>query len=93
MVIKPGSRAWPSRNKSNDVKAGARVDYGEKFEKDGQMCRNLVLQANKDANNQELKRLAAADSHKTLARITVPIDDPPDEDGMLVMFRECIKGT
>ncbi len=62
----PGSRAYPG-NKSLDEACGARLDFGETYTgSDGQVYRNVVLQANKNAKNAELKKIAARNSHQKL---------------------------
>ena len=64
---------------------------GEKFESGGREYRNLVFQPNKNANNNQLKQLAAADSHQVLARLQVPVDDPPTKEELAAMAKEQLE--
>lgn len=56
------------------------MDWGDTFERDGKKWRNIVIQANKEAENATLKKIAAANSHKVLAIVAVPVDNPPSEE-------------
>ena len=68
------------------------MDFGEKFPKEhGIMYRNVNLRPNKGAHNAHLKRLAAADPNQVLAKIAIPVDNPPNVDGVLSMLHEDIK--
>jgi hypothetical protein len=76
----PGSRAWP--NKKLDAKAGARLDYGGiSTSEDGLRYRNLVFQANAEAENPTLKALAGKGTHDKLGTIALNVDKP-DEDSL-----------
>ncbi|RDX41453.1 hypothetical protein OH76DRAFT_1321867, partial [Lentinus brumalis] len=71
----PGSRALPQNVGANDANYGARLDWGEKFQKaDGHWYRNLVLQPNKNAADSTLKKLAAVNSHMSLAKVEIRAD-------------------
>ncbi|KAM6488956.1 hypothetical protein JOM56_015592 [Amanita muscaria] len=67
----PGSRAWPK--KTQDKEVGVRLDWGEKFQKDGDWFRNLVLQFNKDAENPAINELAKKGTHAKRAIVGVPM--------------------
>ncbi|RMZ82266.1 hypothetical protein DV738_g1898, partial [Chaetothyriales sp. CBS 135597] len=67
-----GQRIYPS--KSNDKKANFRIDKGAKISENEH---ELVLQANKDAENAEVKKSAQKDSHKILAKCVI---DPQNVD-------------
>lgn len=60
----PGTRAAPTQAGSNDAKIGLRLDYGEKFRKDGKTYMRVNLQVNKGAENPTLKALANKNSHE-----------------------------
>jgi len=70
----PGSRAWPQ--KSLDTKIGIRVDYGELFtDSNGIRRRNFVVQPNKNAENEILRKLANENSHQQLCTVSLPVDE------------------
>lgn len=77
-IASPGSRAWPA-NKKLDKAIGCRWDYGELFEKDKKLYRNLVLQPNIDADHQGLRKLAAKNSDAKLATVLLPLDLPESD--------------
>ncbi|KAF8514928.1 hypothetical protein BU17DRAFT_15084, partial [Hysterangium stoloniferum] len=66
-----GSRVWPKQ--TQDKKLGARLDWGEKFQKDGHWYRNMVLQVNKDAENPAINEVAKKGTHEKRAIIQVPM--------------------
>jgi hypothetical protein len=43
----PGTRAWPTRNKRNDANPGLRLDWGEKYSRNGVDQQNLNFQLDK----------------------------------------------
>ncbi|KAG5971669.1 hypothetical protein E4U56_006649 [Claviceps arundinis] len=61
----PGTRLAPTKSGQNDQNIGCRLDFGVKFEKDGQTVRRYNLQINSGAKNPTLKALANKDSHAT----------------------------
>ncbi len=70
-----GSRAFPKNVGANDVHYGARLDWGEKYQKaDGNWYRRLYLQPNKDAADSTLKELAQESSHMNLASFAIRAD-------------------
>jgi hypothetical protein len=52
---------------------GVRLDWGEKFQKEGNWFRNLVLQFNKDAENIAINELAKKGTHAKRAIVQVPM--------------------
>ncbi len=79
-----GSRAWPL-DRRQDKAIGVRFDWGQPFDHPvtGERMRNLVLQANRDADNATLKARAAADPHGHIAKITISMKNPPQEEDFL----------
>lgn len=75
-----GFRAAPTRSGNNDQKIGSRLDYGEKFLKDGKTYQRLNWQLNKDAENSTLKKLAQQDSHYVWSTADVEVVENPSED-------------
>ena len=61
-----GQRIHPT--KSNDPKSNLRIDKGAKVADDKH---ELVIQANKNADNAEVKKSAQKDSHRILANCTI----------------------
>lgn len=68
-----GQRLYPSQSK--DKKLNFRIDKGAKINENQH---EIVLQANKDAENAEVKKAAQTDSHRILAKCVI---DPENEDG------------
>lgn len=64
-----------------------RIDLGEKFERDGKVYRNLVFQANADADNATIKAKAKQNTHAKLAIIPVELENPPSTDDFLQTAR------
>jgi SRSO17 transposase len=75
-----GYRAAPAQSGNNDAKIGSRLDYGERFEKDGKTFQRLNWQLNKDAENSTLKKLAQQDSHYTWSTADVEVVNNPTKD-------------
>jgi len=73
----PGTRAVPAQTAKNDADIGLRLDFGDKFTKDGKEYRRYKLQANKQAANPTLEALAAKDSHKVWAEADLQINPKP----------------
>ena len=71
-----GQRVYPSKTRKNDSKLNFRLDKGS--EVDGK--HELILQANKNAENPGVKKAAAKDSHAVVAKILV--DPAKDKDGL-----------
>ncbi|OAX38105.1 hypothetical protein K503DRAFT_866375 [Rhizopogon vinicolor AM-OR11-026] len=88
---KPGDRAWP-KDKSRDKAIGMRIDLGDTFLEGGRTKRNLVLQANKDADHVTLKKMAQKDSHAKLAVVAIDIESPPTQDQLLQAFQSRVDG-
>lgn len=66
-------------NKSTDEAIGCRWDFGQRFTKDGVTYINLVLQANLNANNESLRKMAAKNSHQKLTVHQLPLVGNKDE--------------
>ena len=73
-----GTRAVPAQTGKNDADIGLRLDYGDKFTRNGKEYRRCKLQVNKQADNPTLKALAAKDSHKVWAEADIQIHTVPD---------------
>lgn len=67
-----GQRLYPSQ--SHDQKLNFRIDRGATVDETQQ---ELILQANKDAENAEVKKAAQKDSHRILAKCVI---DPKNVD-------------
>ncbi|OJJ65713.1 hypothetical protein ASPBRDRAFT_49525 [Aspergillus brasiliensis CBS 101740] len=67
-----GQRLYPSQSK--DKKLNFRVDKGATI---NETQHEIILQANKDADDAEVKKAAQKDSHRILAKCTI---DPKKED-------------
>lgn len=67
-----GQRLYPSQ--SHDKSLNFRVDRGATVDKTQP---EIILQANKDAENPEVKKSAQKDSHRILAKCVI---DPSKED-------------
>lgn len=70
----PGTRAAPTQAGNNDANIGLRLDYGERFKKDGKTYRRVNLQVNKGAENPTLKALANKNSHEVWSHADVLIE-------------------
>ena len=84
-----GHRLWPSRTSKNDQKYNFRVDQGATLA-DGKQ--QMIIQANKNAENAGVKESAQKDSHRVVAMVTVdPENDPSGsnvEDDALASFEK-----
>ncbi|KAF8576252.1 HSP70-domain-containing protein [Ramaria rubella] len=92
-TAKPGARAWPKKDTQGDKRMGLRLDWGEIFEKDGVKYRNIILQANKDAEQEYLKARAAKDSHAKLATLSIELDNPGTEDEFVDTWQSIVVHT
>jgi hypothetical protein len=73
-----GLRLWPSRTSKNDAKYNFRADKGSQLP-DGKV--ELVIQANKNAENKGVRESAQQDSHKIISKAAVdPINDAQGHD-------------
>ncbi|KAI9663119.1 MAG: hypothetical protein M1821_008167 [Bathelium mastoideum] len=73
-----GGRLAPSRTPKNDAGHNFRIDKGSDV--DGKP--ELIIQANKNAEDKKVKEAAQKDSHAILAKSTV--DPDKDKDGKQV---------
>lgn len=72
-----GTRAMPAQTGKNDADIGLRLDYGDKFIKDGKEYRRYKLKVNKQAADPTLRALAAKNSHKVWAEADLQTNPPP----------------
>lgn len=80
-------RLFPSQTARNDKKHNLRFDRGSVV--GGKL--ELILQANKDADNAGIKAAAAADSHKIWAKVLVDpenFNEGKAESELLESFKE-----
>lgn len=63
-----GQRLWPSQNAKNDTKHNFRCDKGSVLP-DGR--HELIFQANKNAEDTNVRKAAMADSHAIIAKVAV----------------------
>ena len=64
-----GDRLWPSKNSRNDTSLNFRLDKGSADSKTGEV--ELILQANKGAEDPEVKKAAQKDSDAILGKVFV----------------------
>ncbi|KAI9702240.1 MAG: hypothetical protein M1820_006172 [Bogoriella megaspora] len=69
-----GERIWPSRTSKNDAKFNFRADKGSTLA-DGR--KEVVFQANKNADDQGVRESAQTDSHKIVAKVVVDASGDP----------------
>ncbi|KAM5472348.1 hypothetical protein MauCBS54593_002939 [Microsporum audouinii] len=84
-----GDRLWPSRTPKNDSSLNFRLDKGSTDSKTGNV--EIILQANKNAEDPEVKRAAQKDSDAILAKVLVnPAKPDVDETKAAIMasFKE-----
>ncbi|DAA72767.1 TPA_exp: Uncharacterized protein A8136_5436 [Trichophyton benhamiae CBS 112371] len=75
-----GTRAAPTQSGTNDEKMGGRLDFGERFEKDGKVYCRFNFQLNKNAENKTLRDLARDNTHKKWSSAEIEISENPTED-------------
>ncbi len=69
-----GQRLWPSQTSRNDTQYNFRADRGSTLP-DGKV--ELIIQANKNAENKGVRESAQKDSHRIVAKVAVhPENDP-----------------
>lgn len=77
----PGTRAFPARTKANDAKFGVRIDNGEIVVRNGQEYKQYKFQANKEAENSTIRKIAEKNPHGVLAVAEIRvIKDFTDEE-------------
>ena len=75
-----GQRLWPPQTSQNDKKYNLRVDKGSSLP-DGR--EQLIIQANKNAEDQSARKSAQKDSHKIVAMVAIdPQQDLLDEEAI-----------
>lgn len=83
-----GDRLYPSRTEDNDRKKNFRLDKGSNV--DGSP--ELILQANKNAENPGVKKAAQENSHAILAKtVAKPADDTEGELAKKSLFESFRK--
>ncbi|KAK2855627.1 hypothetical protein FQN49_005007 [Arthroderma sp. PD_2] len=75
-----GSRAAPTQAGTNDEKMGGRVDFGERFERNGKIYCRYTFQLNKNAENKTLRTLAQQDTHRKWSHGEIEVTENPTED-------------
>lgn len=84
-----GHRLWPSKTPLNDTKYNFRADRGSELP-DGKV--ELIIQANKNAEDKSVRQSAQKDSHRIVAKVVVdPVNDPSGvsvEEDALNSFEE-----
>jgi hypothetical protein len=84
-----GQRLWPSQTSKNDAKYNFRADRGSELA-DGRV--EVIIQANKNAENKGVRESAQKDSHRIVAKVAVdPASDPSGssvEDDALDSFEK-----
>lgn len=84
-----GDRLWPSRNSKNDSALNFRLDKGSVDSKTGKV--EVILQANKNATDPEVKKAAQKDSDAILGKVLVDPTKPDAEEAketLLSSFKE-----
>lgn len=84
----PGTRAWPRQDSVVDKNIGMRWDWGERV---GMGGRNLVLQANKGAEQGALRRIANKNSHTKLMTIRLDLQNPPELELFMQRWYDGLK--
>ena len=87
----PGTRAWPRRDTIVDQTVWMRFDWGERFSVRGGMGRNLVLQANRGARQETLKRMGNKNSHGNLMTIRFVLQNPIKLETFIQRWEECLR--
>jgi hypothetical protein len=84
-----GQRLWPSKTSKNDKTYNFRVDRGSTLP-DGKV--ELIIQANKNAEDKGVRDSANKDSHRIIAKAALdPVNDPEGttvEDDALDSFEK-----
>ncbi|KAE8358570.1 hypothetical protein BDV27DRAFT_67597 [Aspergillus caelatus] len=84
-----GDRLWPSRNSKNDSTLNFRLDKGSTDSKTGNI--EIILQANKNAEDPEVKKAAQKDSDAILGKVLVDPKKPNAEEArsaLIASFKE-----
>ncbi|PVH99211.1 hypothetical protein DM02DRAFT_440040 [Periconia macrospinosa] len=77
-----GGRLAPSKTPKNDGHFSIRWDLGESL-KDQPHIRRIYLQANLEADDPTIRKLAQEDHHRKLSYTDVDTTKEPSEEGML----------
>lgn len=84
-----GDRLWPSRNSKNDSTLNFRLDKGSINSETGNF--EIILQANKNAEDLEVKKAAQKDSDAILGKVLVDPKKPNAEEArnaLITSFKE-----
>ncbi|KAL4912438.1 hypothetical protein BDW62DRAFT_194607 [Aspergillus aurantiobrunneus] len=84
-----GDRLWPSRNSKNDSALNFRLDKGSTDLETGNV--EIILQANKNAEDPEVKKAAQKDSDAILGKVLVDPKNPNAEeakDTLIASFKK-----
>jgi hypothetical protein len=68
-----------------------RWDWGRKVNVGGNIGRNLVLRANKGAEQEVLRRMAGRNSHAELMTLRLDLESPTSEEIFIKRWREGMK--
>lgn len=81
-----GQRLWLSQTSKNDQKYNFRVDKGSTLPEGSQ---EIIFQANRNAENKDVRQSAQHHSHKIVAKVAMKPDGPSDiTDDALKSFEE-----
>lgn len=75
-----GQRLWPSQTSKNDTKNNFRADKGAVLP-DGRQ--EIIIQANKNAEDRSVRESAQRDSHRIVAKVVVDPEQDPDGDKLV----------
>lgn len=84
-----GDRLWPSHTSKNDSELNFHLDKGSTDSNTGQV--EIILQANKNAKDPEVKKAAQKDSDAILGKVLVDpkeLDTAKAEEGLVRSFKE-----
>ncbi|OJD26720.1 hypothetical protein ACJ73_01890 [Blastomyces percursus] len=85
-VFAAPARSGPTQSGNNDTSIGARLGYGELYEKDGKRYRLFECQINKNADNPTLKEHAIQDCHRVWAQADLEIGAMSDKEAVEKLF-------
>jgi hypothetical protein len=67
-----------------------RWDWGERVFMDGRFVRNLILQPNKGAKSEVLRRIAGKNSHGKLGAMKIDIERLPTKEIFIEKWRKMV---
>lgn len=83
-----GHRLWPSQTSRNDMTNNFRADKGATLP-DGRQ--EIIIQANKNAENKGVRESAQKDSHRLVAKMVVDPEQVPDRSKLIGDVLESFK--